>query len=510
MQNITSGRLRGLTALGLAVTVAATAAPTAAFAAPGNPTPESCFTFDETTGTISYYSEDAPGCPADVTIPATIDGVAVTAIDEYTFYGDDLASITLTDTITSVGNYAFAGNNFVKVDLPDSITDLGTNILFGNPLLEEINFGTPGYTGPALWTLDGFDGWNDLQNTGNGKGGLQRVTFGPIVRAIAPGAFYAHGLEQVTIPGTVTDVGDLSFAAGTLTDVRLGAGVEYVGYGAFAQNDLANVYVEGNPELSDQVFGRNVSDETFIRVLGTGVTELEAFEYVRDNAKLVNVFAADADFVAAYGPGRLEDAEVDVYDGSPFEGFVGISGYIVNPAQLHATYVSEGTSTEIAPQSVITGAGATDYRVATAREVGIGAFYVAGEPANVIPQPIDGFTAPTPFVTPFVLALGSTDVTLSYQPAESGDSAPGGDDSGSEGSEGGEGDGAGAGSDGTGSGAAAAGPSGMDGADTSTDGKTVATGGFDAAPLTITAAVAMLLSGAVLTTLFMRRRHVSA
>lgn len=54
-------------------------------------TPESCFPFDSTTGTVTgYYGNEAgdpsnPACPRGISIPDVIDGVSVSAIGQHAF-----------------------------------------------------------------------------------------------------------------------------------------------------------------------------------------------------------------------------------------------------------------------------------------------------------------------------------------------------------------------------------------------------------------------------------------
>ncbi|MCD8219144.1 MAG: leucine-rich repeat domain-containing protein, partial [Ruminococcus sp.] len=60
---------------------------------------------DDSTIEIADCPTSATG---DLEIPSEIDGVAVTSIARWAFYGcDDLATITIPDSVTSIGDYVF-------------------------------------------------------------------------------------------------------------------------------------------------------------------------------------------------------------------------------------------------------------------------------------------------------------------------------------------------------------------------------------------------------------------
>ena len=79
--------------------------------------------FDKATGTIT----DCDYMVTDAIIPAEIEGVAVTSIGDYSFYGcDSLTSVTIPASVTSIGNFAFRYCTSVpSIDVPDSVTSIG-------------------------------------------------------------------------------------------------------------------------------------------------------------------------------------------------------------------------------------------------------------------------------------------------------------------------------------------------------------------------------------------------
>ena len=61
-----------------------------------------------------------------VEIPAEIDGLPVTTIENYAFSGcTSLTSVTIPDSVTTIGWYAFSGcTSLTSVTIPDSVTTI--------------------------------------------------------------------------------------------------------------------------------------------------------------------------------------------------------------------------------------------------------------------------------------------------------------------------------------------------------------------------------------------------
>ena len=99
----------------------------------------SCFEFDESTGTITDYlcvdgnTESLP-IITDVVIPSSINEVSVTTIGNVAFAANNLTSVVIPDSVTTIGNVAFAANNLTSVDIPDSVTTIGEYAFCQNSL----------------------------------------------------------------------------------------------------------------------------------------------------------------------------------------------------------------------------------------------------------------------------------------------------------------------------------------------------------------------------------------
>ena len=185
-------------------------------------TDESCFYFDETTGTITGYDimSDEEGdiiydnksrpvsasggkCPSDVVIPKEIDDVAVTKIGQFAFDADN-SSVDLTHVI-----------------IPDSVTEI---------------------------RLGAFDAWGENIN-------LTHITIPESVTKIGDNAFDGNPLSTVILPGSVTEFGDYAFNGNPLSTLILPGSVTTVGYEAFVGIPLSElILMEGITSIESRAF----------------------------------------------------------------------------------------------------------------------------------------------------------------------------------------------------------------------------------------------------------------
>jgi|CZKV01.1.fsa_nt_gi prepilin-type processing-associated H-X9-DG protein len=237
------------------------------------------FNYTSTNGTITITKYTGPG--GAVTIPATINGLAVTCIGDSAFYECySLTNVTIPDSVANIGIEAFDGClNLTNITIPNSVTSIGggafancsaaAGAAIGNSVTNIGDFVFDACTkltaitmdtnNPAYSSADGvlFDkGQTSLVEYPGGKGGNYMIPNS--VTSIGKGAFEAcWRLASVTIPDSVTVMGDSAFGDDlALTNVTIGDSLTNIGVGAFGNcESLALITVDTNNPVYSSVNG---------------------------------------------------------------------------------------------------------------------------------------------------------------------------------------------------------------------------------------------------------------
>lgn len=248
------------------------------------------FTYTNTNGTITITRYTGSG--GNVSIPATIDGLPVSAIGDGAFiYQTNLTGVTIPDCVTNLGDAAFMSCSRLA------------SLTIGN----------------GITTIPG----------GSQKG--------------VAGAFaFCSSLTRVTIPDTVTSLQDGPITWGgawgafsgctALTNVIVGKGLSYLGIGTFIGcTNLVAVYFRGNPPE-----------------LRTDWAALDIF--IRDNSPTVYYLAGTVGWGATFGgiPTKLWNPQAQTGDA----GFgVGENRFGFNIAGTPGIPLVIEASTNLAAQS---------------------------------------------------------------------------------------------------------------------------------------------------------------
>lgn len=215
-------------------------------------TDEDCFVFNSSTGTITDYLIDAEQCTAEVEIPSTIGGIAVTAIGSNTFRDNQLTSATIPSSVTSIGLAAFWGNMLTSIHIPDSVTTLGNQVFYNNQLTTLSipsgisTIGSYTFAGNQLTTLTIPDNITSLGYSAFSSNQLTSVTLTSGLTTIGDSAFSGNKLASISIPGSVTTIGNYAFSINQLTSVTIPNSVTSIGSYAFSSNKLTTVTLPEN------------------------------------------------------------------------------------------------------------------------------------------------------------------------------------------------------------------------------------------------------------------------
>lgn len=233
----------------------------------------SLYSYRYYNGGIEIYQYDGKSCPADMVIPAQIDGKTVNAIGEdFISRNKTVQTVTIPNTVTKIADSAFNScENLVKINLPTALESLG-NFVFANcPKLTEISGSSAKYIASAGTVYS-----RDMTVLYYAPA-VSEITVPQTVHTVAPYAFYYNSnIEKISLPTSVTklgegafgdcnhlkqivlpengltEVGNFAFAnCRALEKIEFPQSVTTLGDGVF-MNDSALVYV-GIPESVQQI-----------------------------------------------------------------------------------------------------------------------------------------------------------------------------------------------------------------------------------------------------------------
>ena len=201
------------------------------------------------------------GTDTALTLPASCKGNNY-EIYQYAFYErDDIASVTIPNSVTNIGSYAFYGCSELTAVY---ITDLAAwcNISFGssssNPLYYAKNLYLNGNKVTALEIPSGVT--SIKQYAFSGCSGLTSITIPESVTSIGEGAFYGcSGLTSITIPESVTSIGEDAFYGCSgltgvyITDLATWCNISFGNNEANPLYYAKNLYLNGNKVTSLEI-----------------------------------------------------------------------------------------------------------------------------------------------------------------------------------------------------------------------------------------------------------------
>ena len=172
----------------------------------------------------------------------------VTSIGDSAFYYcTSLTSVTIPDSVKSIGDSAFYEcESLTSVSIPDSVTSIGSNAFDDCYSLEKVNI-----TDIKAWCeIDFFNSYSNPLNYAdnlylNGKKIEGKLVLPEGITKIPSDTFKNCGITSVTIPDSVTSIGDYAFEdCESLTSITIPDSVTSIGGGAFwGCSSLTNVTI---------------------------------------------------------------------------------------------------------------------------------------------------------------------------------------------------------------------------------------------------------------------------
>lgn len=283
-------------------------------------------------------------------------GQAITEIGDKAFVGDyttkqnpniGINSVNIPITVTTIGAEAFRYNCLTSIDIPSSVTTIKMSAFNGNKIKALVIPDSVTKLEGGSFTLNEIESLK-LPN------GLTTI----------PPAFAFNNLTSVTIPEGVTRIDDLAFSDNRLSEVKLPSTLKYLsglnnnefrsitipktvtelGQKAFASNWMKSVTIPGNVKIIGERAFWNTWHDQFLSsvVIEKGVERIDAFAFCNNHLKDIQL------------PSTLKQLHKDTfstnlgYDGAVHvythnyenpNNFQESKYHIINPAKIIIKYV---------------------------------------------------------------------------------------------------------------------------------------------------------------------------
>ena len=210
------------------------------------------------------------GDETDLAIPSELGGRPVVGIAASAFRGcTSLRSVSLPPTVESVGDGAFSGcSSLATLTLPEGLRRLGSNAFDGCPVESVTVPASLESTGAHRWAGGPFEGSS-----------LRSATLAEGSARVVPGLFSGCSkLSSVSVPGTVTSVGEYAFrGCSGLATLTLPASVSAIGDASFEGcSDALTLRFPLNYVLLRYVFDHHMRYEVLVGNMAMGQGVLDA------------------------------------------------------------------------------------------------------------------------------------------------------------------------------------------------------------------------------------------
>ena len=235
-----------------------------------HPSPENWFTFDETTNTITGFSESWDGT-TDITIPCSINGKEVKEIGTGAFEQKSLTGVVISDSVIIINAGAFNKNQISKLLIGYNVEEI-RNFAFNSNKIEKIIIPN----NVKILSAQSFS-----QNSSNAT-----LSLGKNVKTIGSSAFASSNLVgKLELPNSIENIEASAFNTNQLTEIVINSGT--VGSGAFNQNRIKKLTIGDNvSKISSGAFYDD--DLEIINILSKNV-QIEAYSFSKSTGRNENL-----------------------------------------------------------------------------------------------------------------------------------------------------------------------------------------------------------------------------
>ncbi|MCM1101265.1 MAG: leucine-rich repeat domain-containing protein [Clostridium sp.] len=232
--------------------------------------PASDFDYDNVDGEIIIYRY--LGESKEVSIPARIDGMDVRAIGEYCFVNDEITAVVCPDTLEIIGAFAFTNcEELVGIRLNEGLQSIADHAFLNCPSLEYVSIpGTVTFMGESAFSMTGIRE-------------LELLCSAP---ELGQSVFSSIDVVELTIPANLKTVGYMMFVnSQDLETVIIEDGVEKIDKQAFESCDsLISVTIPASvTEIGEKAFKKSAFADKSLELVLTVEPGSYAETYAKEN-----------------------------------------------------------------------------------------------------------------------------------------------------------------------------------------------------------------------------------
>ena len=217
----------------------------------------------------------------------------VTAIPDQCFDGcSSLESVTIPEGVTDIGIEAFLSCNLNALTLPESLEAIGSYAFYNNPSLKSVNI-------PAKVKTIETQAFHEC--------GLTDLVISEGVQTIGDYAFYNNSLKNLTLPSTITSIGNYAFCS----------------HSGSLQSIVCNAVTP--PTLGDDVFNIEITSSIKVPLASIAayrkVYGWKNFSNYYGGEEIIDGVAYRIDDIGAYVQAAyMTESEVSLAENVAFEG----------------------------------------------------------------------------------------------------------------------------------------------------------------------------------------------